>query len=189
MVDKFQIWFICLHGFLSVRWHDDEHPTLILAKFCNKKFGNPLISMLRDLPGLFFNSPLVTIMDPQKSPVVVVGQFSVSFQCFENFAFDFHVAVWRIVRGVCLSVFISRLGAAFEEFAAGFYIAVCRSVWVLFFGFHIALWRSVRGVYFWFPYSDLADYLRILALVFISWFGGVFEEFAFGFHVSIWRSI
>jgi hypothetical protein len=157
MVDKFQIWFICLHGFLSVRWHDDEHPNF--GKICNKKFGNPLISMLRDLPGLFFNSPLVTIMDPQKSPVVVVGQFSVSFQCFENFAFDFHVAVWRIVRGVCLSVFISRLGAAFEEFAAGFYIAVCRSVWVLFF------WFSYRGL------------------------GGVFEDFGFGFHIAIWRSI
>jgi len=63
---------------------------------------------------------------------------------FEHFAFGFHIAVWRIVRGVCLWFsYYGWVGGAFEEFAAGFHIAVCRSVWVLFFGFHIAVWRSV----------------------------------------------
>jgi len=58
------------------------------GKICNKKIGNPLISMLRDLPGLFINLPLVTIMDPKRAQLslcsrnlFVVGQFSVSFQC------------------------------------------------------------------------------------------------------------
>jgi hypothetical protein len=51
------------------------------GKSCNKKIGNPLISMLRDLPGHFINLPLVTIMDPKRA------QLSLSV----NFLFHFSV--------------------------------------------------------------------------------------------------
>ncbi len=78
------------------------------GKICNKKIGNPLISMLRDLPGLFINLPLVTIMDPKEPSCRCVLEICRcrSIFCFilvfEDFAFCFHIAVWRIVRGVCL---------------------------------------------------------------------------------------
>ncbi len=63
---------------------------------------------------------------------------------FEHFAFGFHIAVWRIVRGVCLWFsYYGWVGGAFEEFAAGFHIAVCRSVEDFGFGFLIVVWRSI----------------------------------------------
>ncbi len=122
---------------------------------------------------------------------------------FEDFAFGFHIAVWRIVPGVCLwfsyhdwaerlrslvlvfisrfvgvfgyrsLVFISRFGGVFEDFALVF---ISRFVGV--FGYCSLVFISRFGGVF-----------EDFALVFISWFGGVFEEFAFGFHISIWRSI
>jgi hypothetical protein len=57
------------------------------GKICNKKIGNTLISMLRDVPGLFINLPLVTIMDPKRAQLsFCFGNLSLSVNSVFHFS-------------------------------------------------------------------------------------------------------
>ncbi len=58
------------------------------GKFFNKIIGNPPISMLRDLPGLFINLPLVTIMDPKRAQLSLCSR---NLSLSVNFLFHFSV--------------------------------------------------------------------------------------------------